>query len=546
MNKRLLTIILIGGILSIGFVSCQGFFNRNDQLKKENDSLINALKIAKSAADTAQSKLAEKNYQPSFNDSLPILFKKVKKAVYLILTEKDSVISQGSCFVINKEGVAISNYHIFKNASGAIVINDDGEKFMVTEIMKHSEEDDYIVFKIGPSTNDFQFVEIAESSPDIGEQCFAIGNPESLSQTLSNGIISGYRENNKLIQTNTEITYGSSGGPLFNKSGKVIGITTMGSPEANLNFAVNINSIDLDLNNKPVAETQETSETYRLSDILTFLNSYYDLLKTENFDILYGKYAADMQPILYFDFELSDKQFESRYSKDFEEHYKWNENFLRSEIDPDIDVPENLSFEDFLSLSLERSIIETRSKILIIDNLTYLKSETEKAKDALPLMKHLKALKSKYGLSILALAHTPKRDLSKPITRNELSGSKMLMNFCDSSFAIGESHSDKSIRYFKQIKERCTEKIYDAENVCICQIAKPGNFLRFEFLNFGTEWEHLKQFTEKDKEQRISETLELKKQGVSNVDIARRFGVSEGAIRKWMKKTNATEIEKAD
>jgi len=49
--------------------------------------------------------------------------------------------------------------------------------------------------------------------------------------------------------------------------------------------------------------------------------------------------------------------------------------------------------------------METGAKILIIDNLTYLKNETEKAKDALPLMKHLKALKSKYRLSILAIMY---------------------------------------------------------------------------------------------------------------------------------------------
>ncbi len=196
---------------------------------------------------------------------------------------------------------------------------------------------------------------------------------------------------------------------------------------------------------------------------------------------------APKQPILYFDFELTDKQFENRYSKKFEQHYEFDKNFLRVEIDPDAITPEGQTFEDFLNHSLERSITETGTKVLIIDNLTYLKNETERAKDALPLMRHLKALKNKYGLSILALAHTPKRDLSKPITRNDLQGSKMLMNFCDSSFSVGESSIDKSLRYLKQIKQRNTEQIYSEENVCVFQISKPSNFLQFEFLNFGTE-----------------------------------------------------------
>jgi RecA-family ATPase len=245
------------------------------------------------------------------------------------------------------------------------------------------------------------------------------------------------------------------------------------------------------------------------------------------------------QPILYFDFELSDKQFENRYSINFELHYHWDDNFMRVEIDPDAGIPEGQSFEDYLNGSLERAIIETGAKVIIIDNLTYLKNETEKAKDALPLMKHLKALKNRFGLSILALAHTPKRDLSKPLTRNDLQGSKMLINFCDSCFAIGESNKDGQIRYLKQIKQRNTEQVYDAENVALCMISKPGNFLQFEFQGYGSEFEHLKQVSEGDKEQRITEALELKRQNLSNVEVARRLGVSEGAVRKWLKKAES-------
>lgn len=244
------------------------------------------------------------------------------------------------------------------------------------------------------------------------------------------------------------------------------------------------------------------------------------------------------QVILYFDFELSDKQFENRYSINFEQHYNFNENFIRVEINPEAVIPETQTFEDFLNHSLERSIRETGAKVLIIDNLTYLKNETEKAKDALPLMKHLKALKSKYGLSILALAHTPKRDLSKPITRNDLQGSKMLINFCDSAFSIGESHSDKNLRYLKQIKQRNTEQIYDTENVCVCQIEKPHNFLKFDFVNFGKEWEHLKQHTEKDKEQLSQKVNELKSQGLSLRDIGAKLQISHMKVSRVLKDCN--------
>jgi RecA-family ATPase len=248
------------------------------------------------------------------------------------------------------------------------------------------------------------------------------------------------------------------------------------------------------------------------------------------------KLETPKQPILYFDFELSEKQFENRYSIKFEQHYNWDNNFLRVEINSDAIIPDAQTFEDFLNDSLEQSIKDTGAKVLIIDNLTYLKNETEKAKDALPLMKHLKALKNKYGLSILALAHTPKRDLSKPITRNDLQGSKMLINFCDSSFSIGESHSDKNLRYLKQIKQRNTEQIYDAENVCVCQIDKPQNFLLFEFVNFGKEWEHLKQQTEKDKENLTEKVSELKQQGRSLREIGFELGISHQQAKRILDK----------
>lgn len=246
------------------------------------------------------------------------------------------------------------------------------------------------------------------------------------------------------------------------------------------------------------------------------------------------------QPILYFDFELSVKQFETRYSANFEQHYNFDSNFIRVEINPDAEIPETQTFEDCLNHSLERSIIETGARILIIDNLTYLKNETEKAKYALPLMKHLKALKSKYGLSILALAHTPKRDLSKPITRNDLQGSKMLINFCDSSFSIGESSNDKNTRYLKQIKARNTEIIYDADNVCVCHIEKPHNFLQFEFLNYGTEREHLRQVSETEKSELETSIKDLLKAEptITAYAIARRLCKDENDFNSFRVKVN--------
>lgn len=244
---------------------------------------------------------------------------------------------------------------------------------------------------------------------------------------------------------------------------------------------------------------------------------------------------TEKQPVLYFDFELSDKQFQNRYSKDYTDNYVFDDNFLRVEINSDLELPKDQTFDEYLILSIEKSILSSNSGVLIIDNITYLKSDNEKAKEALPLMKKLKELKTKYSLSILILAHTPKRDLSKPITRNDLQGSKMLMNFCDSSFTIGESNQDKQIRYIKQIKQRNCEQVFDADNVCICQISKEYNFLQFEFVGLGNEREHLKQYTEKDKNNVISQVKELSQQGKSQRVISSEIGISLGAVNKYLK-----------
>lgn len=246
------------------------------------------------------------------------------------------------------------------------------------------------------------------------------------------------------------------------------------------------------------------------------------------------KMEITAQKVLYFDFELSDKQVENRYSNKYSEHYVFSPNLLRVEINPKGETPIPFKdFDEYLCASLEIAIVEHDTKIIVIDNLTYLKTDTEKAKDALPLMKFLNSIVKKYSLSILVLAHTPKRDASKPLTKNDLSGSKMLMNFCDSCFAIGESAQETGLRYIKQIKQRNTEKIYDTENVILCKIEKATNFLEFVFIGFENELDHLKP---RNNEEQLNEILELNKQGIPKTQIATKLGVSEGTIRNRLKK----------
>ena len=188
-------------------------------------------------------------------------------------------------------------------------------------------------------------------------------------------------------------------------------------------------------------------------------------------------------------------------------------------------MPDDIPFEDFLYQSIEKEIERTRARIIIIDNLTFLSDELERSKGALPLMKKLKALKNKYGLSILILAHTPKRDASKPITKNDLQGSRALLGFTDSCFAIGESAEDVGIRYVKQIKERETEKVYHDKNVIVFEIEKSHNFLQFTFKGFGYEYNFLKRRSEEELKELEEQIIELwiSTPGISQSEIARQL-----------------------
>lgn len=245
--------------------------------------------------------------------------------------------------------------------------------------------------------------------------------------------------------------------------------------------------------------------------------------------------------VLYFDFELSDKQFELRYSENYANHFKFPDDFYRAEIVSETDMPKQFSsYEAYLIHSLEEVIIKKQIRVLIVDNITYLSAATEKAKDALPLMKQLIALKKKYNLSMLVLAHTPKRDISKPISKNDLQGSKMLINFCDSSFTIGESNQDKSLRYIKQIKARNNGFLFDKDNVVVCNIVKYSNFLEFEYQGFGYETEHLKVVTDKEKQQLENDILDTftNNPALSLRKIAENFGVNHMKVKRIIERRN--------
>ena len=242
---------------------------------------------------------------------------------------------------------------------------------------------------------------------------------------------------------------------------------------------------------------------------------------------------AKKQKVLYFDFELSDKQFQLRYSDEANNLNQFPDNLYRVEINRDsLDA---VNFEEAVIGNIEQTAIKLGAKVLIIDNLTYLCVASEKGDAAGTLMLRLMALKRKYGLSMLILAHTPKRCLSNPITQNDLAGSKKLYNFFDSVFAIGKSAKNSSVRYIKQLKVRYGNYTYDADNVIVCVLEKVGTFLQFVDIGYAVEKEHLKEPSEKDSTQEKETIKRMVAEGKTYRVIASELGVTLGKVQRALK-----------
>ena len=238
---------------------------------------------------------------------------------------------------------------------------------------------------------------------------------------------------------------------------------------------------------------------------------------------------ATLRPVLLVDCELTDKQFQMRYTDiDTGVMHIFPELLYRAEINPNtLDVKD---YETKIFHHIEAAAQHMKCNIIIIDNLTYLCNSSDKGVDAGLFMMKLMNLKKKYGWSLLIIAHTPKRSLMSPITQNDLAGSKKLYNFFDSVFAIGKSAKDSHLRYVKQLKVRAGEFRYDSSNVIVYEIEKTDGFVHFEFKEFSTEKEHLKERTEKEITSTHRNVHELKSQGKSTREIAAYLGLSKSKV----------------
>jgi hypothetical protein len=143
---------------------------------------------------------------------------------------------------VKPEGIIVTNYHIIKGAHAASVRTSDGDMYDDVFVVDTDKRKDLAVLRI--KALNLTTSKLGDSDTiEVGQHVIAIGNPMGLTGSVSDGIVSAVRqaEGYKVIQTTAPISPGSSGGPLLNDLGEVIGVTFANLGGQSLNLAIPIN-----------------------------------------------------------------------------------------------------------------------------------------------------------------------------------------------------------------------------------------------------------------------------------------------------------------
>jgi hypothetical protein len=198
--------------------------------------------------------------------------KKCSDAVVMIFASvAGKEIGLGSGFIISPDGKIVTNYHVIRDAQQALVKLTNGSFFAVESVLATDPIRDLAIIKV--AGKNLPTLKIADSGTvQVGERVIAIGNPLGLETTVTDGIVSAFRNderNASWIQTTAPVSPGNSGGPLLRLDGTVVGVITWNMKFAqNLNFAATSNEISvlLDKPSGPKPLHPETKEPVISSD----------------------------------------------------------------------------------------------------------------------------------------------------------------------------------------------------------------------------------------------------------------------------------------
>lgn len=156
----------------------------------------------------------------------------------------------GTGFFIDDETL-VTNHHVIRGARRVQVSFDDGRKVPITEVLAEDAGLDLAVLRL-PNASAPSLPLYRGDRVEPGEEVVVLGNPEGLSGTLSTGIVSAWRENTEalglgprpVLQITAPISPGSSGSPVMNRRGEVLGVAVaVHRSGQNLNFAVPVDEL---------------------------------------------------------------------------------------------------------------------------------------------------------------------------------------------------------------------------------------------------------------------------------------------------------------
>ncbi|HEX8491401.1 MAG TPA: tetratricopeptide repeat protein [Pyrinomonadaceae bacterium] len=174
---------------------------------------------------------------------LPELVRRVKPSVVAVVTfdARGEKLSKGSGFFISSERV-VTNRHVIDGAFKAEIHTVNGNSYNVRGVLAVDGEGDIALLQIDIGPNMVNPLIITRTSPQEGESVVVVGNPLGLEGSVSNGIVSAVRDIpnfGRIIQITAPISSGSSGSPVINMQGQVIGVATLQLTDGqSLNFAV--------------------------------------------------------------------------------------------------------------------------------------------------------------------------------------------------------------------------------------------------------------------------------------------------------------------
>ena len=198
-----------------------------------------AKREARSATEAEISSPPAADEQREFD--LPTLAKNARRAVVLIVgfDSHGKPIKTGSGFFVSRAGRIVTNWHVVDSVTTAAAKTEDGAIYKISGVLAYSTQLDLAVLKA--EAEDVPFLALESETPEAGSRIAVIGSPLALEGTLSEGIVSAVRraKEGTWIQMTAPVSPGSSGSPVLNQHGRVIGVATLNSAGRyqNLNFA---------------------------------------------------------------------------------------------------------------------------------------------------------------------------------------------------------------------------------------------------------------------------------------------------------------------